>query len=60
MVEITNGFKIGVVKFIGETEFSPGDWIGVALERQYGESNAMLLYIPFISYLLVQASTMGQ
>ena len=37
MVEIANGFKIGVVKFIGETEFASGEWIGVALERPNGE-----------------------
>ena len=37
MVEIANGFKIGVVKFVGETEFAPGEWVGVALERQNGE-----------------------
>ena len=37
MVEVANGFKIGSVKFIGETEFAGGEWIGVALERPFGE-----------------------
>ena len=37
MVEVSNGFKIGTVKFIGETEFAPGEWIGVALDRPIGE-----------------------
>lgn len=38
MVEVANGFKMGVVKFIGETEFQPGEWIGVALERPNGKT----------------------
>lgn len=37
MVEVGNGFKMGVVKFIGETEFAAGEWIGVALDRPSGE-----------------------
>ena len=37
MVEVANGYKMGVVKFIGETEFQPGDWIGVALDRPSGK-----------------------
>ena len=62
MVELDDGFKIGVVKFIGETEFAPGEWIGVALERPYGE---LLLFnlCPFLShqpFFAVQANTMGQ
>lgn len=38
MVEVTNGFKMGTVKYVGETEFAPGEWIGVALERPFGMS----------------------
>ena len=45
MVEVANGFKIGVVKYIGETEFQPGEWIGVALDRPSGES-VMLCHAP--------------
>ena len=41
MVEVANGFKMGVVKFIGETEFQSGEWIGVALERPVGEYNGL-------------------
>ena len=37
MVETPNGFKFGDVKFVGPTEFAPGEWIGVALERPKGE-----------------------
>ena len=40
MVEVSNDFKMGVVKFIGETEFAGGEWIGVALERPNGEYNS--------------------
>ena len=36
-MEVANGFKMGTVKFIGDTEFAPGEWIGVALERPQGE-----------------------
>ena len=45
MVEVANGFKMGVVKYIGETEFQPGEWIGVALDRPNGES-VMLYHTP--------------
>ena len=37
MVEVSSGFKMGIVKFIGETQFAPGKWIGLALERPSGE-----------------------
>ena len=36
MVEVANGFKMGVVKYIGTTEFAPGEWIGVAMDRPFG------------------------
>ncbi|XP_019849545.1 PREDICTED: kinesin-like protein KIF13B [Amphimedon queenslandica] len=39
MVEVANGFKMGTVKFIGDTEFAPGEWIGVALDRPQGKNN---------------------
>ena len=39
MVEVANGFKMGTVKFIGDTEFAPGKWIGVALDRPQGKKN---------------------
>ena len=37
MVKVANGFKMGTVKFIGDTEFAPGEWIGVALDRPQGK-----------------------
>lgn len=49
MVEVANGFKIGVVKFIGETEFQPGEWIGVALDRPSGKLPA-LISTPYSAY----------
>ncbi len=36
MVELSSGFKSGTVKFVGETEFQPGEWVGVALDRPIG------------------------
>lgn len=42
MVEVGTGFKMGVVKFIGETEFAGGEWIGVALDRPSGEYSKIL------------------
>ena len=65
MVEVSNGFKIGTVKFIGETEFAPGEWIGVALDRPIGEltqSHTWLiitlyaLYIHACKYMYVHES----
>ena len=38
MVEVANGFKMGTVKFIGDTEFAAGEWIGVALDRPFGKT----------------------
>ena len=37
MVDMANGFKIGVIKYLGETEFGVGEWVGVALDRPFGE-----------------------
>lgn len=38
MVELGGGFKMGVVKYIGETEFAPGiEWIGVSFDKPFGE-----------------------
>jgi dynactin 1 len=32
-VQLTDG-RIGLVRFIGNTQFAPGEWIGVELEDQ--------------------------
>lgn len=45
IVEIPQGFKLAVVKFIGETEFAAGEWIGVAFERPIGKLACMLLEV---------------
>lgn len=38
MVELGVGFKMGVVKYIGETEFAPGvEWIGIAFDKPNGK-----------------------
>ena len=36
-VETSVGLTMGVVKYIGETQFQPGLWIGVVLDRPSGE-----------------------
>lgn len=54
MVDLSIGFKMGIVMFVGETEFAPGEKIGVALDGPYGKSTAhVTLHLsnkwPFIS-----------
>ncbi|KAI9987624.1 hypothetical protein PInf_023668 [Phytophthora infestans] len=34
--------KSGVVRFIGETEFASGEWVGIELERPEGKNNGEL------------------
>lgn len=43
MVELGGGFKMGVVKYIGDTEFAPGEWIGVAFDKPFGK-NSIIIY----------------
>lgn len=31
------GTKPGIIAFIGETQFGPGDWAGVVLDEAIGE-----------------------
>lgn len=41
---------MGVVKYIGETEFAPGEWIGVAFDKPFGKvwiSKIQLFYTPW-------------
>eukprot|EP00118_Oscarella_pearsei_P004125 m.17158 g.17158 ORF g.17158 m.17158 type:complete len:2041 (+) comp27345_c0_seq1:160-6282(+) len=39
MVEMARGYKMGTVKYVGETQFQPGEWIGVALDGSNGKHN---------------------
>ena len=41
-VETSVGLKMGVVKYVGETQFQPGLWIGVVLDRPSGEVTSSL------------------
>ena len=36
-VMITPGYKMGTVKYVGETKFADGVWIGVALDGPQGK-----------------------
>jgi len=35
------GTKPGHIAFIGETQFAPGDWAGIALDEPIGKSNSI-------------------
>ena len=37
MVEVSGIFRMGTVKYVGETEFAGGEWVGVAFDRPYGQ-----------------------
>ena len=37
VVKTRKGFQFGIIKFVGQTEFAPGVWVGIALERPAGE-----------------------
>ncbi|XP_062520862.1 kinesin-like protein KIF13A isoform X2 [Corticium candelabrum] len=41
------GYKMGVVKFVGETEFQPGEWIGIQLDRPNGKHNGSVLGVSY-------------
>ena len=41
IVDLNKGYKMGVVKYVGVTEFAPGDWIGVALDDKKGTQQAV-------------------
>lgn len=34
--------KSGVVRFVGETEFAAGEWVGIELDRPDGKNNGEL------------------
>ena len=41
-VETSVGLKMGLVKYVGETQFQPGLWIGVVLDRPSGEARSIV------------------
>ena len=51
VVKTRKGFQFGNIKFIGQTEFAPGVWVGIALERPAGEFLLRFGCYPIISIL---------
>lgn len=39
------GTKPGHIAFIGETQFAPGDWAGIALDEPIGKSNSISIQV---------------
>ncbi|DAZ94653.1 TPA: hypothetical protein N0F65_000933 [Lagenidium giganteum] len=39
---ITNSNKTGIVRFIGETDFAQGEWVGIELDKPEGKNNGEL------------------
>jgi CAP-Gly domain-containing linker protein 1 len=42
-----NGNKPGVIAFIGETQFAPGDWAGVVLDEAIGKNDGSVMGIRY-------------
>lgn len=55
-VEVTGKDAKGVVAYVGNTEFAPGTWIGVALDEAKGKNNGT---IQGTSYFTVRIDTLS-
>ena len=52
---VSAGGKEGVARFVGETQFAQGEWVGIELDTDAGKNNgtvAMLRHSPLIFPLL--------
>ncbi|XP_072316130.1 CAP-Gly domain-containing linker protein 3 [Eucyclogobius newberryi] len=45
------GQKLGVVRFYGKTEFAPGDWFGVELDKATGKHDGSVFGVRYFSCL---------
>ena len=55
-VETSVGLKMGVVKYVGETQFQPGLWIGVVLDRPSGEVTSAV-HVLYLDHLIENTAT---
>lgn len=58
MVDVNGLYRMGTVKYLGTTEFAPGDWVGVAFDRPYGQYTLSTSLSNLLSNLLHTISTL--
>ena len=52
------GAKKGVISFLGETQFAPGEWAGVTLDEPQGKNDGSVGGVEYfkVSYLFPRAA----
>ena len=51
-----SGTKPGIIAFIGETQFAPGEWAGVVLDEPIGKNDGSVMGV---RYFQVSSSPLG-